>query len=308
MALALVMLYFGFDFLMGTDFLKTTTKYYTVYDNVDMLVPSNPVLVNGYAVGRVSDIQIMQNRGNKVLVELEIDSDIKLGDSTKALLNSDFLGGKSILLNIGVVREPLKAKDTIRSEVAKGMLDVFTESAEPVADNLQTTIRKLNTILDNLSKNAEDLNVIFAKLKTTPDLVNQTLVTANAKIDEVSGSVKGSTDQLNQTLTELRPSLRNFQVLSDSLKRLQLNQTVIKTQQTLDQLNQTLAKLSKGDNTASKLLTDDSLYVNLNNMLRSIDSLAVHFNNNPKHFMAPLGKSRKKIERDRRKEEEAKKQ
>jgi phospholipid/cholesterol/gamma-HCH transport system substrate-binding protein len=40
------------------------------------------------------------------------------------------------------------------------------------------------------------------------------------------------------------------------------------------------------------------LYVNLNKLLISLDSLSKHFNENPKHFMAPLGKSRKKIEKD----------
>jgi phospholipid/cholesterol/gamma-HCH transport system substrate-binding protein len=40
--------------------------------------------------------------------------------------------------------------------------------------------------------------------------------------------------------------------------------------------------------------------VNLNKLLVSLDSLANHLNQNPKHFMAPLGKSRKKIEKDLR--------
>ncbi|MFZ6008737.1 MAG: hypothetical protein ACOYXT_00195, partial [Bacteroidota bacterium] len=48
----------------------------------------------------------------------------------------------------------------------------------------------------------------------------------------------------------------------------------------------------------SRLMTEDSVYVNLNKLLMSVDSLAKHFNENPRHFMAPLGKSRKKIERE----------
>lgn len=307
MAMALVMLYFGFNFLKGIDFFSSTNKYYVIYDNVDQLAASNPVLINGFAVGRVSHIRIMQERQNKVLVELDIDSDIQLGDSTKAILNSDFLGGKSILLSVGKITTPLLPKDTIHAEVAKGVFDVFTDAAEPVADNLQTTIRKLNTILDNFSKNSEDLNTIFAKLKSTPDLVNQTLSNSNAKIDELTASFKATSEHLNQTLADLRPTLKNFQVLSDSLKRMELNRTIEKTQVTLDQLNKTLEKLHKGDNTASKLLTDDSLYVNLNKLLLSVDSLATHFNNNPKHFMAPLGKGRKKIERDLKEQEEERK-
>ncbi|MFN7600264.1 MAG: hypothetical protein ACK5R0_02560, partial [Bacteroidota bacterium] len=106
---------------------------------------------------------------------------------------------------------------------------------------------------------------------------------------------------------ELKPTLSNFKTLSDSLKMLKLNQTLTKTQQTISSLNQTLSRLNKGDNTMSKLMTEDTLYVNLNKLLRSLDSLAIHFNSNPKHFLAPLGKSKKKIDRDRRKEEELKK-
>ena len=69
-------------------------------------------------------------------------------------------------------------------------------------------------------------------------------------------------------------------------------------QESLTKLNQTLATLNSGKNTASKLMTEDTLYVNLNNLLRNLDSLANHFNENPRHFMAPLGKSKKKIEKD----------
>jgi phospholipid/cholesterol/gamma-HCH transport system substrate-binding protein len=97
-AASIVLLYFGFNFLKGIDFFSTTNKYYVIYDNIDQLAVSNPVLINGFAVGRVNHIRIMQNKQNRVLVELMIDSEILLGDSTQAILNSDFLGGKSILL------------------------------------------------------------------------------------------------------------------------------------------------------------------------------------------------------------------
>lgn len=175
---ALVFLYFGFNFLKGIDFFSTTNKYYVVYDNIDQLAVSNPVLVNGFAVGRVSRIAILQDKQNKVLVELMIDSGIELSDSTKAILNSDFLGGKSIFLAIGKGTRTLQAKDTLVAEVAKGMLDVLSETATPVADNLQTTLRKFNVILDNLTKNSQQLDAIFVKLQTTPDLLNKTLITA----------------------------------------------------------------------------------------------------------------------------------
>jgi len=306
-AASIVLLYFGFNFLKGIDFFSTTNRYYAVYDNVDQLAVSNPVLINGFAVGRVNHIRIMQNKQNRVLVELMIDSDILLGDSTQAILDSDFLGGKSILLSIGRITEPLKANDTLIAVVAKGILDVLSETATPVANNVQTTLRKFNVILDNLTKNSQELDSIFRKFKATPDLVNATLITANSKVDELSTSFKLVADNLNGSLVELRPAIANLKILSDSLKRLELNKTVKTATATLNKLNTTLDKVGSGNNTISKLLTEDSLYVNLNKLLLSLDTLAQHFDNNPNHFLAPLGKSKKKIDRDRRKEEEARK-
>jgi phospholipid/cholesterol/gamma-HCH transport system substrate-binding protein len=306
-AIAIGMLYFSFNYLKGIDFFSTTKKYYAVYENINQLAISNPVLVNGYPVGRVSKIKILQNKHNKVLVEFEIESDIVLTDSTKAILTSELLGGKSVLLKIHPSNKKLTPGDTLDAEVAKGMFDVLSETATPVATDLQTTLRKFNTIIDNLSKNSKQLDLIFTKLQATPDLLNTTLITANGKINDLSGSIKSVAENLNGTLNELKPTLTNFKTLSDSLKTLKLNQTLTKTQQTISSLNQTLSRLNKGDNTMSKLMTEDTLYVNLNRLLKSLDSLAIHFNNNPKHFMAPLGKSKKKIDRDRRKEEEAKK-
>lgn len=305
-AASIVLLYFGFNFLKGIDFFSSTNKYYVIYDNVDQLAVSNPVLVNGFAVGRVNHIRIMQNKENKVLVELMIDSDILLGDSTQAILNSDFLGGKSILLSIGNSTKPLNANDTLIAVVAKGILDLLSETANPVADNVQTTLRKFNVILDNLTKNSQQLDSIFKKLQATPDLLNRTLITANGKVDELSVTVKQVADNLNGSLAELKPTIANFKVLSDSLKRLELNKTVKTATATLNKLNATLDKVGNGNSTMSKLMTEDSLYVNLNKLLLSLDTLAQHFDDNPNHFMAPLGKSKKKIDRDRRKEEEKK--
>lgn len=299
--MALIMLYYGFDFLKGKDFFDNTSKYYAIYDNVDELTKSSPVLVNGFAVGRVSNIRILQERQNKVLVELEIDSDIALGDSTRAILNSDFLGTKSILLDIGKVTIPVEPKDTIKAELAKGVFDLMTETAEPVADNLQTTIRKLNTVLDNLTNNSQELDSIFRNLQRTPVLINRTLLNSNAKIDELASSFKVTSEHLNATLAELRPTMQNLQVFSDSLKRMKLNETMLKTQEAVTQLSQVVARLNSGDNTASKLLTEDSLYVNLNNLLINVDSLARHFDSAPRDFLKPFGKSQKKLEKERKK-------
>jgi phospholipid/cholesterol/gamma-HCH transport system substrate-binding protein len=293
MVVSLVLLYLGFNYLKGIDFLSSTKKYYAVYDNVDKLMPSNQVYINGYAVGRVSRIQFQQQK-NRVVVELEINSDVVLGDSTVALLNGDLLGTKFIQLDVGSISKPLNPKDTVRSEVARGIADFLTE---PVAD-LQSTLRKLNHILDNLGRNSEKLDGIFTDLSATPKILNRTLGNANGKIDSLTSNIHSVTTNVNRTLEKLQPTLANFKTFSDSLTSVEVNQTLTKAQQALAKLNETLERMGKGDNTMSKLMTEDTLYINLNKLLLSLDSLSKHFNENPKHFMAPLGKSRAKIQRE----------
>jgi phospholipid/cholesterol/gamma-HCH transport system substrate-binding protein len=306
MVVSITLLYFGFNFLKGIDFFSTSNKYYAVYHNVDKLTESNQIYLNGYAVGRVSNIQIQQQL-NRVLVELDIDSDIVLTDSSVALLNGELLGGRFIQLDVRAGGKKLKPKDTLRSEVARGIMDFFQQNAQPVATNLQITLQNLNVILEGLARNTKRIDTMFLRLQNTPALINKTLSTANSNIDNLGESFKSVAGNLNGTLEDLRPTLSNFRTLSDSLKMMQLNGTVNKAQQSLGKLNETLARLNNGDNTMSKLMTEDSLYVNLNQLLNSIDSLAKHFNTNPKHFMAPLGKSQRRIERDLKKQKDQKK-
>ena len=64
----LVFFYLGSNFLKGIDFFSPVNKYYAVYENVDGLIVANPVIVNGYTVGRVSNIRILQNQENRILV------------------------------------------------------------------------------------------------------------------------------------------------------------------------------------------------------------------------------------------------
>jgi phospholipid/cholesterol/gamma-HCH transport system substrate-binding protein len=307
MVVAITLLYFGFNFLKGIDFFSSTKKYYAFYENVDKLTESNQIYLNGLAVGRVSDIQIQQQR-NRVLVELDINSDIVLTDSSIALLNGELLGGRFIQLIVNQGGNELQAKDTVKADVAKGIMDFFQQNAEPVATNLTITLRNLNTILEGLARNTKRIDTMFLRLQNTPAILNRTLSTANSNIDGLSESFRSVAGNLNGTLEELKPTLSNFRTLSDSLKMLQLNSTVNRAQESLTKLDNALAQLSSGDNTVGKLMTEDSLYVNLNQLLNSVDSLAKHFNTNPRHFMAPLGKSQRKIERDLRKQkEEAKK-
>ena len=288
--------------MKGIDFFSSSNKYYAIYNNVDRLTNSNQIFLNGFSVGRVGEIEIMQENGNRVLVTLEIDSDIKLTDSTTAILTGDFLGNKSILLQNVTGTHFLEPGDTLRSNLDRGIADILTESAVPVAANLQVTLRKFNVLVENLTRNTEKLDTIFARLMRTPYYLNQALNNANNSVTDLAGEYRVVAENLNATLEDLKPAMSNLRTLSDSLAVLELSETIRKTQTTLESLNNALGRMSQDDNTVGKMLTEDKLYENFNKLLLNLDSLAEHFNQNPKHFLAPLGKSKKRIERDLQKE------
>ena len=53
---ALLVLFFGIDYLKGVNIFKPTNYYYATYTNVAGLQVSAPVTVNGYKVGLVRNI------------------------------------------------------------------------------------------------------------------------------------------------------------------------------------------------------------------------------------------------------------
>lgn len=303
MLIGITILYLGFNYLKGIDFFSSSTKYYAVYNNINGLNVSNPVYINGFAVGRVSRIELLQPSQDKVLVELDIKGNVILGDSSYATLNSDFLGNKSILINTGNLNIPLASGDTLIAVLDKGITELLAESAQPVASNLESTIKKINAILDNLTGNSGKINSIMENLEATTRTLQYTIRQTGANFENLSLKFQEVGDTLNYTAGLTNQSLRNMSVFTDSLKRVELNKTLREIDQAVASLNDAINSFSTSQGTLGKLMNDDSLYVNLNKAALNLNDLLTHFNENPKHFLGPLGKSREKIEKDLRKQE-----
>lgn len=286
------LLYYGFNFLKGVDFFSNTNKYFAVYDNIDGLQVSNPVIVNGFSVGRVSRIMIMQDQNNKVLVELDVDDQVAIGDSTKALLyNVDFLGSKGIQLDIKQHQRLLVDGDTLISDQEGGISDI----AETQINNLSVTISRINDILLGMQGSGEEIKETIIAFKGTLNRVNASIDQNRDKISEtvnsfldLSKDLKGLNEKLSLVLDNTNNSL-------EKVNQLKIQETLTAYKELAETMSSTLLQLKEGEGTLGKLMTNDSLYNNMNKMVVDLDSLLNHMNQYPKHFFAPLGKKNKKI-------------
>jgi len=292
-----VLLYFGFNFLKGNDLFSGTKKYYVKYQNVDRLTVSNPVIVNGLSVGRVSSIKLDQMNGF-IMVELEIKDDFIIGDTTKAILiNSDFLGGKAIELDVGDISVPKQDGDTLDARV-NNPFDKVLETTGTVANDIEITISRINEILAGMQGSGENINATIAGLKETVKGVNGLLGQNSRVLNETIISTKETIEGLNKTIKKVDPILSNTEQFVGDLKDLDLGKTLEKTNALLENLDSTLDEFKENKGTLGKLMTNDSIYNNLNQLLIDIDKLTNHLNEYPKDFFSPLGKKHKKVKKN----------
>lgn len=69
-AIALLALFFGINFLKGVNMFKAANYYYAEYTNVAGLQMSAPITLNGFKVGQVRDLKYQYDNPGHVKVEL----------------------------------------------------------------------------------------------------------------------------------------------------------------------------------------------------------------------------------------------
>lgn len=291
-----VMLYLGFNYLKGMDFLTTTNTYYIWYDNIDGLTVSNPVIINGFSVGRVNKIMLDQENGNKVKVEIQVDKVVKLGDSTKAILSSqDLLGGKTIVLSLGNDSKKYENEAILIGVKDKGFMQILGDKATPVLSNLDSTILKINKILSGSTD--ADIKIILRNLATASESLKILMSENKENIHGITGNLNTLSNSLVETEKSLKPILAKFNVLADSLNDLELKRVVNNANNAMVNLAAITEKINKGEGSLGALINDKKTVDNLNSTLKNIDFLMVDFRNHPKNYLSPLGKSTKKIKK-----------
>ncbi len=281
---AVVILYFGFMFLKGTDIFSNNKKYYVIYDNVDGLTASNPIILNGIQVGTVQSLKLLTDKGNKIQVEFQVLKDIKVGDSTIASLgNSDLLGSKAITLYLGNSTKIYKGGEHVIPYMEESITDMLSSKSVPVITKVDTTLARVNRLLDSEAK--ENIQLILANTQVTTKALNDILRANQQNINDITRNLSRLTASLQQTQRHIDHLAQNMSEITDTLKRVEVNKLVNNANQAVAEMQEAVAKLNSGQGSAGKLMNDEQLYENLNRSTEALNLLLRDIQAYPKRYV-----------------------
>ncbi len=281
---AMVTFYLGFNYLKGINFFDPVNEYYTIYENIDGLTVSNPVLLSGLPVGRVSEIEIMQDQNDIIKVYFELRDDITLGEQSVALLSTDLLGSQTIVIQRNEVKQPVETGSEINGEIKLPLTEQIQQQAYPVLQTLDSVGKHINGILENLDNNQAVINDILENVRVTTNSLSK-ISEKQSKINALIDDFKVISGTLSDKKNGLPALLSKANGVADSLNALEIGRIVHRLDTTLINVNSLLASMKNGGGTVDKLINNDSLYNNLNKSLESLDNLLIDFQESPKRYV-----------------------
>ncbi|WP_017732094.1 MlaD family protein [Nafulsella turpanensis] len=284
---AIVILYIGFNFLKGINFFDPSVTYYAVYSNVDGLSVSNPVKINGYRIGRVSSIELLQaGEEPRMLVGMDVTDDLKVFRGSKAVLvDDDLLGSKAIVMQIEAGGPLLDEGDTLISVIDQPLTAMIQERADPIIADIDTTLTRVNNILGELSGSGGKVESAVGELDQTAQLLKQMVLENRRDINVIINNMRQLTEALTDPESGIKPFVAKLNQVADTLNDLQLKQTVASANQAIASLEKITKGLENGDGSLGKLLQDDSLYTNLNKSSADLDRLLIDIRENPGRYI-----------------------
>tara|TARA_R110001592_G_scaffold5171_1_gene28639 strand:- start:2626 stop:3543 length:918 start_codon:yes stop_codon:yes gene_type:complete len=280
--LSIALLVWGYNYLKGTNLLFKTKIVYTVYPSVAGLAKSSPILVNGFQIGVVESIYFHPNQSGQVVVELLItENDYSIpNNSVASLISMDFLGSKAIALKVGNSKTELLNGDTLQADVEMSMLDDVSEQILPIKQKAENLMDSLNIAISGLSKTLNNLNeVLNVKNKRNLELA---LVKLNTTVESYNTLAL----ELNHTIkTVVKPTLKTYKNLGDSLASLDLKSTMESAQKTFENMTDIMTKINNGEGTMGQLMNNDSLYNHLDSVSINLDRLLIDFKEHPKRYV-----------------------
>jgi len=269
---SILLFIWGYGYLKGKDLFTNYKTLYVEYENVEGLLPSAPVTLNGLTIGKVNSIAINESTG-KLLVELQLNTDFPISKSSIAsIYEPSFIEGKQVAIlpnfndkSIAVDGQTItgNVKLSMTSEVSQ-KLEPLQEKIEKLLSNADNLVTGLNNILDK--KGQQDIKKSLAELSSTMEQFHKASLSANTILEDNKTQIKGVVSNFNKISGD-------FSKISDSLQKADLAKTARVLQKTLGNVDQIIANLQSGKGTMGKMLKDEALYNNLSKTSKELELL-----------------------------------
>ena len=283
---AFAILILGFRFLKGIDVLNSSNTYYAKYPKLNGLQVSNPVVINGFAVGRVSNISLLQGQNHQLVVQFEVRQDLKLGQGAVANLDTDgLIGGNILRLDVGNLDTPLQSGDTVAGVISPSLVGEVQSRAIPLLERLDTTALIINKILHNIEDQEDKIAAMASNLASATGALKGLLESTSANLESTIANLEVTTKALNDPENGVSGILTKLNNSATNLEKLDFAPTLQTLDSSLVALKAFTQKLNESQGTLGKLIEDDSLYNNLNAAVVSLDSLLMDVKDNPRRYV-----------------------
>lgn len=296
----LLLLYWGINFLRGTDLLKGTNTYYATYDQVNGLQPSSAIMIKGLKVGIIKNLSYNPKSSSKIVVELNIKSKYAIAKNSKARIFSDgLLGSKAMEIELGDSPQCLMDGDTLHSvsdkdflEVAGSEFEFMKQRANQVINEVMLTLGNVNEILES---NAKHINTTMTNMASISRSLDEIVSSEEADIKSIISNINHLSKTLKNSSSKIENIIGNIDGFTDSLSRSNIPLMVENLSLSLGELNTTLAKVNSGQGTVGKFLNDESLYDSLNMATGNLSRLLEDMKANPGRYLqfSVFGKKQK---------------
>lgn len=289
----ITILVLGYSFLRGNDVFSRSNRFYAIYQSVEGLTVSKPVLVNGFQIGRISQMHLLPN--GHTVVEFKINPDYEVPSNTLAKLEStDLLGSKAIVFQLGNSKVMAEDKDTLEADIQGSLsqsLQPVQKKAEALISKLDSSLAAINKILNpdfqrNVDRSFASIANSLQTLEGTTKKLDYLVGAQTGNINSILTNANGAALNLKNSTAHLTGIANNFENLSGQLANSNINQTLANFNRTSADLQATIAKINSPNGSLGLLINDRQMYDNLNAASGNLNNLFIDLKAHPKRYVS----------------------
>ena len=287
----IIALVFGVNYLKGINILNDNRNFYAVYENIGGLQVGSPVMVNGYQVGMVSDVFLLIEKDQNLLITINIEREFPIAsNSICRIVNQDLMGTKAISLELGDSENKLAVGDTLTSGIEGTLQDEVNAQILPLKLKAEELIGSVDSVMmivtavlnkdtrENLRNSLQSLDETFALMSKTMLKVDSMVDLNDDRIAKVIQNLESISSNLEGSNGEIKNILTNFSTLSDSLAKADVAKT-------LKNVSGIVAKINNGEGSIGLLLKDDKIYANFEKSTRELAALLEDIKKHPSRYV-----------------------